>query len=340
MRKTLLVLAIVVWCGAPAFGAATFVNGLVPDWNQPIAEGAGAPVPPGGWAAWCAPTSAANLVGHWEDARNVLIADGAQFPNSNPVNYGAGASWKDYLADGFARPAANAPLPAAATDHGWYMDTNRGGQALNPGLPGAFAGTRLKDIHVGLGAYLNTRQPGAWTTGTQGKAFAAGLNSAGLPAMIHPNAATAFAEIVNEINANRTLLVSWLHWNIRPGGFGPMPGGGQGEAAFGGEYYEFEDSYSGDPWGNGEEWNGKEDGEALGHVVTAVGYIPAGDPADPTGNTNWVIVHDNVKATPRNVIVPMNWMVWVANTNAVPEPATICLLGLAGLALLRRRQAY
>ncbi|HUI06779.1 MAG TPA: hypothetical protein VL486_07215, partial [Verrucomicrobiae bacterium] len=57
----------------------------------------------------------------------------------------------------------------------------------------------------------------------------------------------------------------------------------------------------------------------LGHAVTCVGYIPANDPLDPVGNTDWVIVHDNWASTPRNVIIPFDWVYWRANTTAEPS---------------------
>jgi hypothetical protein len=51
-----------------------------------------------------------------------------------------------------------------------------------------------------------------------------------------------------------------------------------------------------------------------------VGYIPANDPADPIGGTDWVVVHDNWASTPRNVIIPFDWVNWRANTTAEPSP--------------------
>jgi hypothetical protein len=91
---------------ASVFGAATFVSGLVPDWNQPYRYGPppGGPTdplpvppnPPGAatqWNAWCAPSAAANLVGHWTDARGVPVADAFAFPST--TNWPLAASWHD-----------------------------------------------------------------------------------------------------------------------------------------------------------------------------------------------------------------------------------------------------
>ncbi|MCH2186367.1 hypothetical protein MK280_10900, partial [Myxococcota bacterium] len=113
-----------------------------------------------------------------------------------------------------------------------------------------------------------------------------------------------------------------------------------------------------DPWDNGEIWSNEEEGpeRSLGHTTLAVGFIQAGDPDDPfaaNNPTDWVIVHDNVDATPRNVIVPLSPAVyasgvWVANTtvatavSAVPlsgawafwsMAAGILLVGFVGLAI-------
>ena len=73
-------------------------------------------------------------------------------------------------------------------------------------------------------------------------------------------------------------------------------------------------------------------------MVTAVGYIQASDlddigypPGDPSPiPSDWVIVHDNVSATPRNVIVPLNsatFTHWIANTNVGLRPNSVPGIG-------------
>ena len=71
-----VVLAVFLSGATDVQAAAKFVNGLVPDWNQPYRYGPppggptdpfpSPPNPPGAatqWNAWCAPSSAANLAG-------------------------------------------------------------------------------------------------------------------------------------------------------------------------------------------------------------------------------------------------------------------------------------
>jgi hypothetical protein len=345
--------------------AAKFVTCLVPDWNQPYRYNAGSahggpgqippPPPPGQWSAWCAPSSAANLAGHWMDCYGAPVADttpfdSVPFPGST-VNWAGGASWQDYLADGANRPPVQNPpcgLPQNPTDIGWYMDTNRGqpldagggsmgGYCLNP-INDIHVGTYLKDIHAGLGLYLNALfgQPNGpgWDTGTRGKVWAAGTDALGNPAAVHPNEASAFGEVVQEINRNHTLLLSFEHWNVAAAGVADVNFDGTNtEAASGASYYNWGDRPSGVDTNENEYWNYYDEyynaSNNLGHTVTCVGYIPATDPLDQgpalqLGPTDWVIVHDNWASTPRNVIIPYGSpglfnANWVANTTVEPS---------------------
>jgi len=293
------------------------VPGVVPDWEQPWfydpnspngGPGPGSGIP---WQAWCAPTSAANLCGHWDDTYGLPVADFTPWPTAPPW---PSFDWQDFEAD-LNRPAP-APLPPAGpTDLGWHMDTNWLGTTTWGNPP--HVGTFLKDIHAGLGSHLTFVDPASgWTTGTQGCVYAAGLDSSGNPAVTHPGPGPAFAEIVGEINAGRTMIVSWLHWSISPTGLPPVDDV---------EFWEFEypDPNDLDPWDLGEEYNFDYGEEGLGHAVTAVGYLLASDPKNPWPGTDWVIVHDNVWQTPVNVAVPFDFIWWVANTNAVPCPGDI-----------------
>ena len=106
-----MIVLVLIATAPVVLGGATFVNGLVPDWLQPYAYNAPngpGPDPAGGvvnqWNAWCGPTSAANLGGHWQDFWGVPVADGMAFPAS--PNWPA-VNWHDYQAD------ANRPAPRA-----------------------------------------------------------------------------------------------------------------------------------------------------------------------------------------------------------------------------------
>ncbi len=321
-HRLLLMTALAGGLLAAVAPAQTYVPGQAPDWDQPYwytpgsPNGGPGPDPTPGvvdfWNAWSGPTSGSNLAGHWEDVLGPPVADGVPFPNTS-MPFGAGPLWQDYLADASGlRPVGN--LPSLPTDVGYGMDTNGLGLLIgNPPHPGTF----LKDLDTGLWRFFQTVQPGVWTTGTQGQAYAAGVRTDGItPATPHGSPITAFAEITGEINAGRTLLVSWTHWNVVP--LGPqLPPSGGGEAAFTLHFYTF-GPMAPDPWGNDETWTGGFGPNSIGHVVTAVGYLSAGDPLNPMPGTDWVIVHDNVIQTPRNIAVPLNFNDWVANTTVAP----------------------
>jgi hypothetical protein len=179
---------------------------------------------------------------------------------------------------------------------------------------------------------------GYWNTGTEGKFFAAGLNPTGGVAQIHVVPATAFGEVMFDINRCHTLILSYQHWNITPAGVADLPPEGTNtESAFGGSYYTWGTGTAGMPNAEDENWNFEYGGDNLGHAVTAVGYIPAGDVLDPGmtlgfGPTDWVIVHDNWVSTVRNVIIPFDfWNNWVANTIAYPDAGflQVTAIGLA-----------
>ena len=122
MRNHFFVSAAVVVCllFTQAASAATFVNGFVPDWNQPNWHGAngpnGGPAAPA-WNAWCVPTASANLIGHWEDARNVLISDGAAY-NASGVNWPNWPAYQDYQANGAATRGILSPGSSADSSSG------------------------------------------------------------------------------------------------------------------------------------------------------------------------------------------------------------------------------
>ncbi|HVP12516.1 MAG TPA: dockerin type I repeat-containing protein [Phycisphaerae bacterium] len=295
--------------------ATTFVKGLVPDWNQPYWHGAhgpnGGPVggPAGPWQAWCTPTAAANVIGYWEDKRGHAISDGAVYPASGRV-WPQWPAWQDYEANG--GPSRGMLSPVSADDIGWYFDTNHTGDPAHGN--GAHLGTYIKDVSrpawnakLGLNKFFNDRGAVGFRARTLGVGYADG----GLPVLgdLH-----AWQQITLEIDANRPIMVAFKHWNIIT--LNQTRSDTSPEGSLGWSYWNF-GAFGGDPWGNGEYWDPNEVGpQAVGHYVTAVGYIIANTADDILGNTNWVIVHDTVGQTPRNVAVPFvhNLVPWLANT--------------------------
>jgi hypothetical protein len=111
------------------------------------------------------------------------------------------------------------------------------------------------------------------------------------------------------------------------------------ESDFGGTYYQWGPPPApGTTNAENEVWNLYDGGMGLGHAVTVVGYIPQGDILDPgpgllgiMAPTDWVIVHDNWFSTPRNVIIPFDFVGngnWVANTYAWPDPGFLRLTNI------------
>jgi hypothetical protein len=176
------------------------------------------------------------------------------------------------------------------------MDTNRSGATARGN--GAHVDTFTKDLHAGLQDLLETLSHG-FVAGTRARLYGLGSDSDGTPAAPHPEEMSAFEHIAREIDANRTVIVTWRRWTLSMppvGSLAPNAGAGD-ESQFGGDYHLFATPGS-DTSGNDEVW--EEDLEDpqrnLGHITTAVGYIRMGDPDDvnaPGNPTNWVIVHDN-----------------------------------------------
>lgn len=88
----LLTLCLAIGAAGLSHASAVFVPGDVPDWNQPyqyhpLPAGPGPDPTPAGFDpfdAWCTPTSASNLLGHWEDVYGFPVSDHLPFPGSLP----------------------------------------------------------------------------------------------------------------------------------------------------------------------------------------------------------------------------------------------------------------
>ncbi len=353
-----LVGAAVLSAALPASAGNVYVQGLVPNWEQPYdypdppGYDAGGPgprplVPPRPWDAWCTPTASAMLMGHWADVLGVAntgdaFADGNQGkipPGYLGTAWGAGPDWHDYCADGTnARPAPGPypfPAPPTITDLGWYLNTNNlgaGNLLTNPGVP--HAGTFVGNTDQGINNFLADRAaPPALVANTTYVGLGAGQTPLAL----------VLAMIQGEIDANRTVLGHFKWW-VNPQVPGPGNGiGGENseddfEASGGFALYEFDTT---NPGGgpNGEEWNGQDGAECLGHTVTLVGYT-----TNAAGALTHLIAHDNWPTTVRNVQVPIvlpggaGPLPLTAITTVVPEPATVGLLLLGGAGVLARRR--
>jgi hypothetical protein len=284
-----------------------FVPGLAPDWEQPLdypdpfdplnGPVAGDPF----WNAWCAPTAAACLIGHWADVRRRIplgdgSPDGNQFlipPGYMGPPWGAGPAWHDYTADGNI-PGGMGPNPLrgfrAVEDLGYYMDTNGSG-ILGAPHPGTF----YKDAAPGLNRFFTAKGKGAGQPAFLMKAFTRGVHPAfkawPMPKLIQ--------RIRYEVDSGRTAIAHFMHWNIVPAGPPAAPGTGYEvkEDEFDVEEYDFENYTSSGC--HGEYWNAEEGEEGLGHAVLVVGYTQ-----DIAENLTHLIVHDNWPVTGRNVKVP------------------------------------
>jgi hypothetical protein len=365
MKRSILEMILSLVCliaagGTAAVAADVYVSGLVPNWDQPYdypdafdATGPGAG--PGMWNAWCTPTAAAMMMGHWADVKGVPTTgdaskDGNQAaPNVyGGVAYALGPSWHDYTADGTnGRPApgpyppggvpsetgAFAPAAAVLTDIGWYMNTNNLGAnnlGVNPGM--AHVGTYEGNCAEGLNDFLSAR--GSPLAGNASTTFVTGLTP--VPALV--------ATIKSEIDANRTVLGHFLWWvNPATGPAGPGEGNSANtqESQFetatpsGFGHYNFYTSNPG-TGPHGASWNGTSGSEGLGHTVTIVGYTK-----DANGNVTDLICHDDWPTTVRDVQVtvlmaggPNGFFPLDAITTLVPEPGTWALLVGAALAML------
>jgi len=339
-------LALAFLAAPGALAANKYVQGLAPNWDQPYnypdgydpsGPGVAPGIPPLIWHAWCTPTAASCMMGHWADVRNVAgtgdaSADGNQgIANGyGGVAWAAGASWHDYCADAtaaapFSRPwGPGAYPPPGVTDIGWYMNTNNLGDSgliTNPGA--AHTGTYVGNCDEGLNNYLSDR-----ASPLAGKALTTYVGAGG-------NAALA-AMVKTEIDANRTVLGHFKWW-VNPNPAGPGQGDGTEDSeddfesssnpAFANYYFD-----QTAPKVDDEEWNNEDGEEGLGHTVCIVGYSD-----DGAGNVTHLIAHDNWPSTFRNVRVLVAGAPWSAITT-VPEPATLGVLGLGTLLLAIRRK--
>jgi len=187
---------------------------------------------------------------------------------------------------------------------GWYMDTGSW-QTNNGPYPPNVGGTQSPNIGPGAVAYAGAGwvDPGTAIVKT---AYAA---STWKDVLLSPQ---MWSNYCGEIDNNRPVLVSWDNWVSNMTGVVNI---------------------NGTPV---ELWN-LGGGTSGGHTVCGVGYY------DPTPLAIWsgderIIAQDNWNTTGQYVAVLVGGGAWTQNDYInVPEPATLSLLALGGLALLRRR---
>lgn len=280
---------------------------------------------------WCAPTAAACQLGHLADTGRLnttgtpILNDGinaGSFQISNQHNascapWDSAPGWGDWMLDGPGYRAKAAATVANCTqaDIGWWMNTNSMGQS--GGTPGSTFGTTIQNIFSGLSDFY---MHAGWTiNGTDTPIGIAYHKQAGvtpnapgsgiLPPTIDNTAAEldeaqVLLAIKHEIDNNRAVLACFSGWNISTiNSPAPAEDGVESDIHF----YQMD--------GHQQSYDGLNEiytdenqvsGEAIGHTVCVVGYIPAGGTIDPTGNTEWLIVRDNDHNTPRNVAIPYN----------------------------------
>ncbi len=277
----------------------------VPDWNQP--DNTGAPV--GAYPQWCSPTAGGNLMGYWEDVMGCTgLTDGAAYPLP-AANYPANAgTWQQNLfTDGII-------------EMGWFMDTGGWQSVPQPFPPFSGSGTQLPNIGLGLVAYAQ----GSWTDPSAG----------GLTKTAYPNISTGmdakgmiplsltYAQMwqnyVTEIDAGRPIECSFYVWvnTAAPGPIMSLDG-------FSGITIE---TYA---WGATDP-----------HSVVGVGYVDITPGIFKNDGTDeWFICQDGWNTTGQYVAVPLDGN-WLQNDYVydVPEPMTIALLAVGGMAMLRKKR--
>jgi hypothetical protein len=328
--NALLGIAVVLGLFATSIGAAVIVG--VPDWHQPClivapnGPGPGPGMPPAvgaaNYQAWCAPTTAADIMGYWRDVKSftgladaVVYNNGVTIPwNPPPPAPGNPNDWQDDSADATVIPVMGGGRTAARNDLGWYLNTNDQGDGNLPVIgPPAFAGTKRLNLQPGLTNYLTAAGYQGSTVTYQ--AFAGAW-------------LVDWATIQTEIDAGRPMMGLFSHGSMSPGN----PLNPDGPWSWNPDTITI-DPQTGEDWGSG----------GTGHAMTIVGYQTWNDPLNNTGN-NLILLQDNRKhvilgqletdnafrqisipfCTPGNVgLAP--WGGYVA-INVVPEPGTWVLL--------------
>ena len=308
LSKRIGFLLCVCFLAASAWGQAQPGNLIlqVPDWNQPSAYGVG------GYPDWCSPTAGGNLMGYWEDIMGCTGLTDRQVFNASPVYPNTALTWEQGLYhDGMI-------------EMGWQMNTgNWQNQSPTINYPPGVGMTNSANILPGLLSYAT----GSWTDNDYNLAGGAGQGT-GIVKTAYPNAtgftealsgtplATMWSTYCGEIDAARPVEVTFNYWvnTNAPNGTVTIEG-------FEGQTCEKYQWYT----------------EMDPHSVVGVGYIDI-TPGYQGNNDEWFICQDGWQTTGQYVAVPLD-SVWRQNDyiTDVPEPATMSLLMMGALSLLRRR---
>ena len=223
----------------------------------------------------------------------------------HPNTYGGPSwmsrNWHDRTADGSLLRGTG-----GVEDLGWYLDTNNTGDTSLTN--GSHNGTLLGDVAPGMNNFFSAVGNGSGQPAENLAATTEGVNATfgGL------TVADLVADLRSEVDANRTAIAHFEHWNLinGPGGPGQGSSSNDSEDDFEDSGYDFGDPSGG---GRGEEWNGQTGADFLGHSVLVVGYE-----TDISGSVTHLIVHDNWPTTVRNVKIPVGGEL-VAITTRTPR---------------------
>jgi hypothetical protein len=324
----------------------------VPDWNQPTAADPNLPDPgpvnnvnfpaAGTTAAWCVPTTAANIAGYYRDTiPGLTIADGSVFPNTT-ARAPTAVDWRDDLVD-------DQSVAVQRQDFGWYFNTNNQGDANLQPSPG---GTHYGNVMPGLVNYLAAHNAQALVVNFADLNGPAGaFDTSGVP---NPHTVPmAFQRLKSEIDAGRPAILHLKYWSLlnrqafRNTAIPGLP--------------DYDTALWGAPVNQGP--GGEVYAADIGHSVTVVGYWLANDVTNPFAAPGGItpdalIVYDNNDGTLllNNAAAPLPLAVpfavgnpnpgmnapWVMQTeiSGVPEPAThwLAAAGIAWLAIKNRRR--